>query len=150
MTKTELKDCIGKHIIIKNMTKEQVKLYRFFDHFIDYRTIFKIEKEEDGLLTVSRPKLKFKVPVLYLDCELCNPQDKWVITYVSPPYPTNVGKIEDVLYDKNNNIRAYEIRSPYGLSFWEDYYCKIFDTEKEAQKEYDNFTQNKNNYAPEG
>lgn len=75
---------------------------------------------------------------------------KWVITYVMEPYPTNVGKIVHVYFGSDGDIKGYEIEFPYGHEIWKANKCKVFKTEKEAQKEYDNFTTNKNNYAYEG
>jgi len=75
---------------------------------------------------------------------------KWAITYVTPPYPTNIGKIINVYFDKNGEARVYELQFGYGREVWVKRNCKIFNTEKEAQKEYVSFRNNKNNYAYEG
>lgn len=75
---------------------------------------------------------------------------KWAITYVTEPYPTNVGEIVDVYYGTDGDIKAYEIKCSYGYEVWKASNCKVFETKKEAQKEYNNFRNDKNNYAYEG
>jgi len=75
---------------------------------------------------------------------------KWVITYVMRPYPSGVGKIVDVWFNSEGEVYGYDIKFPYGIDPWHIKYCKIFNKEKDAKKEYDDFTKNKNNYAYEG
>jgi hypothetical protein len=69
---------------------------------------------------------------------------KWAIVYVMPPNPTGVGKIID------EDRLSVEIKMPWGMETWSKKYIKIFETEKLAQKEYDDYRNNKNNYALEG
>jgi hypothetical protein len=72
---------------------------------------------------------------------------KWCITYYIPHLPTSVGLITDESKD------AYHIKigqMGVWVEIWDRSAVKIFDTQEEAQAEYDKFTQNKNNYAYEG
>lgn len=69
---------------------------------------------------------------------------KWVIVMVMPPYPTGVGKIV-------GDYKKYQdVKLPWATETWDKRYCKIYNTEQEAQDAYDKFTKNKNNYALEG
>jgi hypothetical protein len=69
---------------------------------------------------------------------------KWAITYVNPPNPTAIGEI---VGERDDWIR---IRHPWGTIMFDKKYVKIFNTEIEAQKEYDDYRNNPLNYALEG
>lgn len=66
---------------------------------------------------------------------------KWVVAMVAPPYPACVGEIT------GDYIKFWDIRFPWGTESWNKRYCDIYDTKEEAQKAYDDFTRNPNNYA---
>lgn len=69
---------------------------------------------------------------------------EWAIYHFYPPYPTGYAKIIGVL------DRAYELDTLHPLQFWDKRFCATFETETEAKKEYEDFRNNKNNYAYEG
>lgn len=69
----------------------------------------------------------------------------WAIVYINPPYPTKFGK-----FIKENDD-TYIIDFPLsGKEYWYKKNCKLFLSKIEAEKEYYDFRNNKNNYALEG
>ena len=77
---------------------------------------------------------------------------EWAIYHFGPPYPAGYARIKSVtLPDKYNPKGTYHLDDvPWMLEVWDARYCATFKTKEEAEKEYNDFVNNKNNYAFEG
>jgi hypothetical protein len=69
---------------------------------------------------------------------------RFAIVYVQPPYPTSLGEIV------GENEDSFRIQFPWGKDLWDKRHVKVFESLDVAQKEYDDFKHNPNNYAYEG